>query len=147
MNASTSDLAGQRGLSGAGTIYLPAPIATAQRSLARAWLWLGMAALIGSGLFAILLVVSRTPGLQKLFPVADFFRLALVVHVDLSVLVLDGGACEVGIESTILDLSRMKTLKRPVVLRPGAVTPEMIRDVIGEMPLQPEEVPAAKPFA
>jgi hypothetical protein len=87
MNASTSDLAGQRGLSGAGTIYLPAPIATAQRSLARAWLWLGMAALIGSGLFAILLVVSRTPGLQKLFPVADFFRLALVVHVDLSVLV------------------------------------------------------------
>ena len=62
-------------------------------------------------------------------------------------LVLDGGACEVGIESTILDLSRMKTLKRPVVLRPGAVTPEMIRDVIGEMPLQPEEVPAAKPSA
>lgn len=58
-----------------------------------------------------------------------------------SILVLDGGACEVGIESTILDLSRMKTLKRPVVLRPGTITPEMIRDVIGEMPLLPEEVP------
>ncbi len=59
-----------------------------------------------------------------------------------AILVLDGGACQVGIESTILDLSRMKTLKRPVVLRPGAVTPEMIRDVIGEMPLTPADVPA-----
>jgi len=35
----------------------------------------------------VLLVLSRTPGLNKLFPVADFFRVALVVHVDLSVLV------------------------------------------------------------
>jgi L-threonylcarbamoyladenylate synthase len=59
-------------------------------------------------------------------------------------MILDGGACEVGIESTILDLSRMKTLKRPVVLRPGAVTPEMIRDVLGEMPLQPDDIPAEK---
>ena len=33
----------------------------ARRTLARAWLWLGVAALIGSGLFSILLVVSRTP--------------------------------------------------------------------------------------
>jgi hypothetical protein len=55
--------------------------------LARGWLWLGMAALIGSGLFSILLVLSRTPGLNRLLPVADFFHVALVVHVDLSVLV------------------------------------------------------------
>ena len=61
-----------------------------------------------------------------------------------AILILDGGACQVGIESTILDLSRMKTLKRPVVLRPGAITPEMIRGVIGEMPLQPEDLPASK---
>ncbi len=61
-----------------------------------------------------------------------------------SVFVLDGGPCAVGIESTILDVSRMKTLKRPVVLRPGAITPEMIRDVIGEMPLQPDDVPDAR---
>ena len=46
-----------------------------------------MAALIGSGLFSILLVLSRTPGVNKLLPVADFFHVALVVHVDLSVLV------------------------------------------------------------
>ena len=59
----------------------------ARRALARGWLWLGLLALIGSGLFSVLLVLSRTPGLNRLFPVADFFRVALVVHVDLSVLV------------------------------------------------------------
>ncbi|MBX3691702.1 cbb3-type cytochrome c oxidase subunit I [Dokdonella sp.] len=57
------------------------------RRQARAWLWLGMFALIGSGLFSILLVLSRTPRLNEWLPVADFFRVALVVHVDLSVLV------------------------------------------------------------
>jgi cytochrome c oxidase subunit 1 len=65
---------------------LPVP-AGARRALARGWLWLGLAALVGSGLFSVLLVLSRTPGLNRLFPVADFFRVALVVHVDLSVLV------------------------------------------------------------
>ena len=59
----------------------------ARGRLARAWLWLGLAALIGSGLFSILLVVSRTPYVSQWLPVADFFRVALVVHVDLSVLV------------------------------------------------------------
>lgn len=60
---------------------------SARRELARAWLWLGLLALIGSGVFSVLLVLSRTPFLQNLFPVADFFHVALVVHVDLSVLV------------------------------------------------------------
>jgi cytochrome c oxidase subunit 1 len=59
----------------------------AQRALARGWLWLGLLALIGSGLFSVLLVLSRTPGLNRWLPVAEFFRVALVVHVDLSVLV------------------------------------------------------------
>lgn len=59
----------------------------ARRRLAQGWLWLGLLSLIGSGVFALLLVLSRTPYLQNLFPVADFFRVALVVHVDLSVLV------------------------------------------------------------
>lgn len=58
-----------------------------RRTLARAWLWLALASLIGSGILSILLVLSRTPFLQKIFPVADFFHVALVVHVDLSVLV------------------------------------------------------------
>ncbi|MBI4740993.1 MAG: cbb3-type cytochrome c oxidase subunit I [Betaproteobacteria bacterium] len=54
-------------------------------ALARAWLWLGVMALIGSGLLAMLLVFSRTPGIQDVFPLKDLFRAALVVHVDLSV--------------------------------------------------------------
>ncbi len=58
-----------------------------QRTLARGWLALAMLALVGSGLFSVLLVLSRTPGLNQWLPVADFFRVALVVHVDLSVLV------------------------------------------------------------
>ena len=58
-----------------------------RKPLAIAWLALGMLALLASGLFSILLVLSRTPQLQTIFPVADFFRVALVVHVDLSVLV------------------------------------------------------------
>ena len=62
-------------------------VATEARPLARAWLALGLVALTLSGVFSLLLVISRTPGLQSLFPVADFFRVALVVHVDLSVLV------------------------------------------------------------
>ena len=36
--------------------------------------------------------------------------------------VVDGGACTVGIESTIVDLSR----EQPAILRPGAVTAEML---------------------
>ena len=59
----------------------------AQARLARGWLWLGLLALIGAGLFSILLVLSRTPGLNRRFDVAELFRVALVVHVDLSVLV------------------------------------------------------------
>lgn len=55
--------------------------------LARAWLLLGIAALIGAGLLAILLVVARTPGVNALIPIKDFFRAALIVHVDLSVLI------------------------------------------------------------
>jgi L-threonylcarbamoyladenylate synthase len=41
--------------------------------------------------------------------------------------VLDGGACEVGIESTIIDLSRA----RAVLLRPGQITPARIAAVLG----------------
>lgn len=67
--------------------YLLVVPAGAQRALSRAWLWLALLALIGAGLFSVLLVLSRTPVINGWFPVADFFRLALVVHVDLSVLV------------------------------------------------------------
>jgi hypothetical protein len=59
----------------------------ARSRLALGWFALGIAALAVSGILAVLLVLSRTPVLANLFPVADFFRTALVAHVDLSVLV------------------------------------------------------------
>jgi len=58
-----------------------------QRWLATAWMMLGTVALALAGLFAILLVIARVPGTQALFPTQDFFRVALVVHVDQSVLI------------------------------------------------------------
>ena len=48
-------------------------------------------------------------------------------------LVLDGGPCNVGIESTIIDLSRDDGFP-PRLLRPGHITPEQIATVIGVMP-------------
>jgi hypothetical protein len=65
---------------------LPVP-ADARRTLAAGWLALALAALIGSGVFSILLVLSRAPYVKDFFPLVDFFKVALVVHVDLSVLV------------------------------------------------------------
>jgi len=62
-------------------------ITDGSRALASAWLLLGIAALAIAGLFAILLVVARMPGTAALFPTQDFFRTALVVHVDQSVLI------------------------------------------------------------
>ena len=59
----------------------------ARQALARGWLWLGLLALVGSGLFSILLVLSRTPYVNQWLPAANFFQVSLVLHVDLSVLV------------------------------------------------------------
>ncbi|WP_420405524.1 L-threonylcarbamoyladenylate synthase [Nisaea sp.] len=42
-------------------------------------------------------------------------------------IILDGGPCAVGLESTVLDLSG----EVPAILRPGAVTPEMLEPLIG----------------
>jgi cytochrome c oxidase subunit 1 len=57
------------------------------RKTATAWLMLGLASLVGAGVFSILLVLARTPTIQELIPLIDFFRVALVVHVNLSVLI------------------------------------------------------------
>lgn len=44
-------------------------------------------------------------------------------------LIIDGGSCDVGLESTVVDIRQT-----PVrVLRPGGVTPRMIADVLGEV--------------
>jgi L-threonylcarbamoyladenylate synthase len=58
-------------------------------------------------------------------------------------LVLDGGACEVGIESTIVDCTRGV----PVLLRPGAITRDDIERACGLRPLSKEELTADTPRA
>ena len=58
--------------------------------------------------------------------------------------ILDGGACRVGVESTILDLS----VTPPRVLRPGGVTLEQLRRLLPETEMdpglvKPDETPKA----
>lgn len=59
----------------------------ARRSLAAGWLLLALVALAAAGVLSLLLVASRAPGIKDVFPLVDFFHVALVAHVDLSVLV------------------------------------------------------------
>jgi heme/copper-type cytochrome/quinol oxidase subunit 1 len=65
---------------------LPVPDSNACR-LTTGWLLLGLAALVVGGLYTILIVLSRTPFFQEIIPWVDFFKTALVVHVNLTVLV------------------------------------------------------------
>jgi L-threonylcarbamoyladenylate synthase len=48
-------------------------------------------------------------------------------------LIIDGGDCKVGVESTVLTLAG----KTPRILRPGAVTPDDIKGVLGGVRLDP----------
>ncbi len=57
------------------------------RKLTIGWIWLGVYSLLAAGILALLLAFSRTPAIQDLMPGSNFFRIALVVHVDLSALV------------------------------------------------------------
>jgi L-threonylcarbamoyladenylate synthase len=52
--------------------------------------------------------------------------------------VLEGGPSQVGIESTIVDLSRLAT-HGPVLLRPGHISAVQIADVIGQLPAAPDQ--------
>lgn len=45
--------------------------------------------------------------------------------------IVDGGCCDVGVESTIVSL-----VGEPTVLRPGAITPEMIEKVLGKVAIK-----------
>jgi L-threonylcarbamoyladenylate synthase len=60
-----------------------------------------------------------------------------------ALLVLDGGPCEVGIESTIVDCTR----GAPVLLRPGVLTREDVERACGEALLEPADAPGAAPRA
>ncbi len=47
--------------------------------------------------------------------------------------VFDGGACEVGLESTVISLAGEK----PRLLRPGGITPKQLKEVLGDLELDP----------
>lgn len=58
-------------------------------------------------------------------------------------LIVDGGACAVGIESTIVDCTRAA----PVLLRPGALTPEQLSAACGVAVVTPQAPDADAPRA
>jgi len=53
-------------------------------------------------------------------------------------MILEGGAAQIGIESTILDLSRLHQGGVPTLLRPGHILPEQIAQVLGREIHQPD---------
>jgi len=63
------------------------PATPEQARLTLRWLQLGVLSLGLAGVFAVLLVLARTPGSEAYLPWLDFFHTALVVHVDQSVLI------------------------------------------------------------
>ena len=56
-------------------------------------------------------------------------------YLEMSDLILDGGACAVGVESTIIDCTGLS----PRILRPGGITIEMIKDSTVITPLHPTD--------
>jgi L-threonylcarbamoyladenylate synthase len=58
-------------------------------------------------------------------------------------LILDGGACDVGIESTIVDCTRAA----PVLLRPGVITPQQLSEACGVAVITPNAPDADAPRA
>jgi L-threonylcarbamoyladenylate synthase len=62
---------------------------------------------------------------------------------DPELLILDGGACDVGIESTIVDCTRAA----PVLLRPGVLTPQQLSDVCGVKVITPNGADVDAPRA
>lgn len=48
--------------------------------------------------------------------------------------IIDGGPCRIGIESTILDLTRYESLGA-VLLRPGSISERQLAEVLGSLPL------------
>ena len=55
--------------------------------LVYSWLFLAIVSLIFAGLFAFLLAMARTPQIQDILPGKDYFRVALVDHVVLSIVI------------------------------------------------------------
>lgn len=71
------------------------------------WAKIGVTALGISGLYSIILVFLRTPGISNLVANKDFFKTALIIHVDLSVLVwLLAGSVMIWLKNIVFSLPR-----------------------------------------
>jgi L-threonylcarbamoyladenylate synthase len=112
---------------GQGTVGLRCPSHPMAREL------LGEFAQVGSGAIA-------APSANKFGHVSPTTAQHVRDEFGPELFILDGGACEVGLESTIVDVSRGE----PALLRPGAISREDIRSVLGRYPRdRDEEAPRA----
>jgi L-threonylcarbamoyladenylate synthase len=50
-------------------------------------------------------------------------------------MIIDSGAVEIGLESTIIDMSELE--KAPMILRPGYITKKMLEEVVGAIDIDP----------
>lgn len=80
------ETAQSEGLERLNDYVLDMPEASVRR-LSTGWLLLALGSLVVGGLLTVVIVLSRTPFLQEIFPWTDIFHTALVVHVDMTVLV------------------------------------------------------------
>ena len=80
------------------------------------WLKNGVFALAIAGLYSVVLVVLRTPGLGQVFSDPMVFRTALVIHVNLSVLVW-----LLAITSAVWSVSKIKSGFESVYAKAGFV--------------------------
>ncbi|MFA5664413.1 L-threonylcarbamoyladenylate synthase [Castellaniella sp.] len=71
---------------------------------------------------------TRAAHVRREFPTLD----------EQALMILDGGEAEVGIESTILDVSRLESGRPPVLLRPGQIGTVQLADILGEPPASPD---------
>ena len=71
--------------------------------------------------------IIKESGLPLAAPSANLFK-----HVaDRIAGIVDGGPCSVGVESSIISL-----VGEPTVMRPGAITPEMFKAILGEVKIK-----------
>lgn len=56
-------------------------------------------------------------------------------------MILDGGPCSVGVESTVIDVSG----DIPLILRPGGLTAEQLKSALGDVRLDPGLAPGERP--
>ncbi|WPB56934.1 L-threonylcarbamoyladenylate synthase [Xylophilus sp. GOD-11R] len=97
-----------------------------------------LAACLARGVFGV-----AAPSANQFGRVSPTTAAHVAGEFDFDLLVLDGGPCDVGIESTIVDCSR----GAPVLLRPGAVTAAQIEAACGQPALPPEAMRTDTPRA